>query len=379
MTSGIWNESRYVQVLSDLVSIPSISGNESDIADYVESFLEKEGTAFERDGEDNIVARKGEGRPAVHLLGHLDTVPPVSGWESDPYKPVLKAGKLYGLGTSDMKAGVAVMLNLITTMTPPGQGSIHCDFTVCEESSAGGKGNGARRIAETMPADVVITLEPTAAEEGRPEIEVGCQGSFGADVKVRGSACHSSAPWKGKNAIYEAARLVLEIEKMNDYEWVDFYKGARYRHAISVTLAEGGTANNVIPDSAVVHVNRRVGPDESGEDFRKELEGLCVGRDVEIVRISGVEGAVTDLDGRLLRVAEEAYRELYNSEPVYRFALGRTDAAQFRDKGTDVVTIGPGSVGTIHRENEWVCVERMPEAARLLDATIRKYLAGAGG
>lgn len=369
---SVWDEKKYTKVLSDLVAIRSHSGEETAIADYVEKFLRKQGVPCERDKEDNVVAVIGKRRPALHVIGHLDTVPPVSRWESDPYKPVVKNGRLYGLGSSDMKSGIAVMLNL-AALKPPDKGSVHLDFTVVEENSVPHKDNGARRIAAARRADVAITLEPTVVDEGFPQLEIGCQGSYTAHVISRGASCHSSVPWKGRNALYVAARLLLRVEKMNKYPARQFYKGAKYKPVISATVIRGGTAANIIPDRVDIAVNRRTGPHESRTNFERDLKRLISGLDAVVESCEGVDGAVTDVKGRLLAACKKGFQRTFGREPVYRFAQGRTDAVYFKFAGADVITVGPGTVGMIHREGEWVGIRKMPETAALMANVVEEY------
>jgi len=375
--AGIWDEKKYTKVLSDLVKIPSMSGDEGKLAEYIAAFLRSNKVPCEKDKDDNVIAKVGKGKPAIHLVGHTDTVPPVSKWESNPYKPVVKGGKLYGLGSSDMKSGLAVMMNL-ATMLKPEKGTVYFDFTVVEENPVKHKDNGAKKAAQKYPADAAITLEPSVVGEDGPQLEIGCQGSFTATVVTRGSSCHSSVPWKGKNAIYQAAKLALRVEEMNNYDWEDYYKGAKRRSAISATTIHGGTAWNVIPDRVAVTVNRRTGPNETRVDFEKDLQELLEGLDAEVEQLEGVEGAVTDLDGQLLPAAEEAFQSVTKKEPVFRFAQGRTDAVYFKFAGADVLTIGPGTVETIHRENEWVIIRKMPETAAIVKAIIQEYIERTG-
>ena len=109
------------------------------------------------------------------------------------------------------------------------------------------------------------------------------------------------------------------------------------------------------------------------------MHSLVAGVNAEILEMEGLEGAVTDLNGLLLPASDDAYRRVIGGEPVYRFAHGRTDAVHFRYRGADVMTVGPGSVETIHRENESVRLAEMPRTAALLVEMLKGYAGRFGG
>src|SRR5205807_269950 len=185
-----------------LVDTPSVSGDEGPLADAIEAALRPlPHLTVHRDGN-TIVARTTLGRPErVILAGHVDTVPVAGNLPSR-----LEGPRLYGCGTSDMKAGVAVQLRLAAGLTSPRRDVTYV-FYDCEEIAA--DRNGLLRLSRNRPdllaGDFAVLMEPSSGE-----IEGGCQGTLRAEIAVAGQRAHTARSWMGRNAIHEAAE-VLEV------------------------------------------------------------------------------------------------------------------------------------------------------------------------
>jgi succinyl-diaminopimelate desuccinylase len=184
-----------------LVDVPSVSGSEGPLADAVEAALRAlGGLEVERVG-DAVLARTDLDRPTrVVLAGHLDTVP-----IADNVPSRLEDGRLYGCGTSDMKAGDAVMLRLAGRFGVPGAEPAHdLTFVFYDHEEVEAVKNGLGRVARErrgwLYGDLAILLEPTDGE-----IEGGCQGTLKAVLEVPGRRSHSARSWLGVNAIHGAA------------------------------------------------------------------------------------------------------------------------------------------------------------------------------
>ncbi len=229
----------------ELCAIPSVSGEEHAIADVVEARLRarRPSLRVERIGN-NVVARTERGlERRIVLGGHLDTVPPNGNSE-----PRRKGDVLHGLGTADMKGGLAVLLALAAgarrrsrRATTPRSSSTKAkrsptSTTVCATSSPSAR--------ELVDGDLAILLEPTGGW-----VEAGCQGTISVRATFDGVRAHSARPWMGTNAIHRAAPL---LERLASFEaaTVDV-DGLEYREALQVVRVEGGIANNVVPDRCV--------------------------------------------------------------------------------------------------------------------------------
>lgn len=374
------------KTVSDLIAIQSLSGDEAPLADYIAAFLKKAGLPAERDDQDNVVAivepqQAGEARQnTLHLSGHMDTVVPVEGWTADPYKP-LETGsgedrRIVGLGASDMKSGLAVMLHLMKHLARhrPQRLRVVASFTVCEEASGKGKRNGVNRVVQKYPGRWAITTE-ASCDASCPSIELGCQGHAGAKVALRGRASHSANPERGLNAIHAAAKICTRVAELHrSFKELPILGQVRARAAASVTLIKGGAASNIIPDRCDLTISRRLAP---GEDIAKvQLELAELTRDLDGVESewnvrADAPACVVDLKGPLLKCASEASQELFG-QARYSWNRARTDMVLFKQAGMDVLDIGPGFAGQPHVAGEFVRVIDLPRAANLIAETMQR-------
>ncbi len=264
-----------LSLTADLVNIPSISGNEKQIADYIESELRQISRLEVSRFGDNLIARTNLDRKHRLLLaGHTDTVPGGQGSR-------IEGDTLWGLGSADMKSGLAVMLELARTIENPTM-DLTWVFYVCEEVD--NSRNGLRQLfteaAELLEADAAILGEPTNAM-----IEAGCQGTMRFEVRMSGRRAHTARPWMGVNAIHRAGALLSAIDNYDHREPV--VDDCKYREALQVVNISGGIAGNVVPDELVLVVNHRYAPDRSGEDcFGIKLKS-------EIIEYTGHEQIIT--------------------------------------------------------------------------------------
>ena len=187
---------------AELVAIPSVSHHESALADRVEAELRRASHLDVMRFEDTIVARTELGRARrVVLAGHLDTVPPF-----DAGTGRVEGDTLWGLGAVDMKGGLAVLLDLATSVPQPAHDVTYV-FYACEEVAR--QHNALARLAQTRPellaADAAVLGEPT---EG--VVEAGCQGTLRVVASVGGRRAHTARPWMGVNAVH---RLVPLLER----------------------------------------------------------------------------------------------------------------------------------------------------------------------
>jgi succinyl-diaminopimelate desuccinylase len=326
----------------EIVDIESVSGNEKALAGAIEQALRAlPHLTVERDG-DTVIARTTQGRgERVVIAGHIDTVP-VNG--NLPAR--IEGDRLYGCGTGDMKAGVAVQLKLATL--PETNRDVTYFFYECEEVEE--TRNGLKRIGETRPelleADFAILMEPTGGV-----IEGGCQGTIRVDVTVPGERAHSARSWMGSNAIHNAG-VVLDI--LRAYEprrpVVD---GLEFREGLNAVFVRGGVAGNVIPDECVVSLNYRFAPDRSLGDAEKHLREVFDGYDLTVV--DGASGARPGLT----HPAAAAFVEAIGGASVARAKLGWTDVARFSALGIPAVNFGPGEPSLSHTKDEYVEIPRI--------------------
>lgn len=334
-----------VELTEAICNIESVSGNEQALADAIEAAL----SAYPhlevlRDG-DAIVARTNLGRASrVVIAGHIDTVPVA---ENLPVERRVVNGQdvLWGRGTVDMKAGVAVQLKLAAELSSPNVDLTWIFYDHEEvEASLNGLGRISRNRPELLASDFAVLCEPTAAL-----VEGGCNGTMRVDVTLRGVKAHSARAWMGKNAIHAAAEVLeaLNVYKTQSVE-VD---GLTYRESLNAVLIRGGIATNVIPDECVITVNYRFAPSKSGADAEAHLREVFAGHELVVVDVA--EGARPGLD------RPEAQAFLAASGVEARPKYGWTDVARFSALGIPAVNYGPGDPNKAHADDENCPIEQI--------------------
>ena len=323
-----------------IVDIESVSGGEKALADAVEEALRAQPhLTVERDG-DTVIARTAQGRrERVVIAGHIDTVPVNHNLPSR-----VEGDRLYGCGTGDMKAGVAVQLKLATI--PETNRDVTYIFYECEEVEEAR--NGLKRIARTRPellaADFAVLMEPSGGI-----VEGGCQGTIRVEVKVAGERAHSARAWMGSNAIHNAG-AVLDV--LRSYEARrPIVDGLEFREGLNAVYISGGVAGNVIPDECVVTINYRFAPDLTLADAEKYLHELFDGHEVTVV--DGASGARPGLT----HTAAAAFVGAMGGQ--VRAKLGWTDVARFSELGVPAVNYGPGEPSLSHTRDEYVEIPRI--------------------
>ena len=351
-----------------LVDVPSVSGTERVLADAVEAALRALGGLEVVRVGDTVLARTNLDLPSrVVLAGHLDTVP-LAG--NVPSRVDEAAGLLYGCGTSDMKAGDAVMLRLAGRFGVPGARPAH-DLTFVfydneeVEASRNGLGRVARELRGWLYGDLAILLEPTDGV-----VEGGCQGTLRVVLGVPGRRAHSARSWLGVNAVHGAAGILATLAGYSARE-VEI-DGLTYREGLNAVWIEGGVAGNVVPDSCRVTVNFRYAPD------RDEDQALAHVRDVFAEALAaGVTCEVTDSSGGALPGLSEPAAAAFVAavgRPA-RAKLGWTDVARFAAFGIPALNYGPGDPQLAHTVDEHVRIDRLQPAEDALVA----YLSDPGG
>ena len=333
---------------ASLVDMYSESGHETELADAVEGALRALPHLTVHRDADAVVARTELGRAErVVLAGHLDTVPPADNLPSRREGDVLQ-----GLGSADMKGGLAVMLRLAAAGAAPVRDVTYV-FYDGEEVEA--ERNGLLRLSRTHPdwleADFAVLLEPTDAI-----VEGGCQGTMRAEVTVPGVRAHSARSWMGVNAIHEAAHV---LDRLRAYEprrpVVD---GLEFREGLNAVGIAGGVAGNVIPGECVVTVNFRFAPDRSEQEAEHHLREVFEGFELRIT--DSAPGARPGLD----HPAAQAFAAAIGGTP--RAKYGWTDVARFSVLGVPAVNYGPGDPHVAHTAGEWVSVQQLAECERRL-------------
>jgi succinyl-diaminopimelate desuccinylase len=342
-------------LLETLVNIPSETGREAEIAEWVGGRLRSVGRGtLTRSGHSLVWRGPGgrQDRPLLVLAGHLDTVP------ANGNAVARRAdGRLYGLGSSDMKAGDAVLLALLESLDPDRlRFDLGVVFYDAEEGPS--EGNGLRRLLEEIPwlrqARLAILLEPTDLR-----VELGCIGTINAEARITGRSAHSARPWLGVNAVARAAPWLAEITRFPVTP--SRVGGVEYRETLQITTLHAGRARNVVPDELVANLNYRFTPDRTLEQAEARLRALVPAEfELQIVDRAPA-GRVCD---DLAEVRE--FVERFGARVAGK--QGWTDVARFTAAGVPAFNFGPGIPEQAHQAGEYCPIENLEHAYRWLAA-----------
>jgi len=357
------------RTLCDLVSIRSVTGEEAAVSQYIHDSLARAGVSVQRDEEGNVTAEVGSGDRLLVVNGHMDTVPPVAGWTTDPFSPRVENGRVIGLGASDMKAGLACMMWLAQHVRP--RIRTWFAFTNHEEGGAVTPRNGVRRLINRAKPDYAITTEPSYDEGNkRLHLGVGCQGRAVGYLTVLGRSGHSSDWRRADNAIYRGIEVIRRIAATADrLKPIEVAPGVQSIPSLSVVAAHAGIAENVIPDQFRLTVDRRLAVDEDYGTFEAELRAAAEGvpHNLEITRLC--LPTLADRTGHTLAVASEMLAKAQGNASL-QFSQGRQDLSIFAERTRDFCNLGPGSIGQAHNAGEHATVAGMMAATAVLRTVI---------
>ncbi|HWK77177.1 MULTISPECIES: succinyl-diaminopimelate desuccinylase [unclassified Microbacterium] len=347
-----------VDLTRAICDLPSVSGDEAALADAVEAAVAPLAHLEVIRHGNTIVARTNLGRDRrVVIAGHIDTVP-ING--NLPTRLVDIDGKphLWGRGTVDMKAGVAVQLKLAAELTEP---IVDITWMWYDNEEVAASLNGLNLLSKDRPdlftADFAILGEPSNGE-----VEGGCNGTLRAMVRTRGVRAHSARAWIGENAIHAAAPILSRLAEYRAKEVT--VEGLAYRESLSAVRITGGVAGNVIPDLCEVEVNYRFAPSKTSADAEAHLRGVLQGFDVEIT--DAADGARPGLDAPIAQQFVAAVGAV--PRPKY----GWTDVARFSALGIPAVNYGPGDPHLAHHDEERVPLAQIDA----IEQGLRAWLTG---
>jgi succinyl-diaminopimelate desuccinylase len=313
----------------ELVDVPSESRHEDAAMEFVRGLLP--GEPLYDDG-DAIVW--GDPAAPVLLAGHLDTVPAQGNLPGR-----IADGAVHGLGASDMKGGVAVMVELARAGLP----ARYVFFTREELALAESPLPAVFASGVLAGAELAVVLEPTDAI-----LHAGCLGNLQARVEFHGESAHSARPWTGSNAIHALAAALAPLARLEPLE-VEL-DGLVYREVLSAVHVEGGIAQNVVPAFAAAELNFRFAPVRSPDEAAARLRELVPDGELHVLHHS--PSAPPALGNPLVERLRELVPEV---EPKQAW----TPVAQFAEQGIDGINYGPGATAYAHRQDEQIPVANL--------------------
>ncbi len=375
--------------LRDMIAIPSESCHEREIILRIRAEMEK--ARFDEiriDGMGNILGRIGSGSRVLAMDAHVDTVgvgDPAS-WKWDPYQGKLENGVVYGRGAGDQEGGMAGLVyagRIIKDLRLEGDYSLWITGTVQEEDCDGLCWQYLVREGVLVPEAVVLT-EPTNLNLHR-----GHRGRMEIGVTTRGVSCHGSAPERGQNAVYRMARVVGEIEKLNERLMDDAFLG---KGTVAVSYIECDTPSLcAVPDRAYIHLDRRLTRGEDRASAVAEVED-AVRRAGEEAAVEILKYAVPSYSGLVYEtekyyptwVLEEGHplcsagmevcREILGTSPQPgKWTFSTNGIATMGMMGIPTIGFGPGNEIHAHSVEDQVPVDHLVKAAAFYAAFPRVY------
>ena len=384
------NRDAIVSLASDLVAIPSTSGDELAVMEFVVEWARQGGIRYEvfsRDpGRPNVVLTSGDPAtgPCIAMNGHLDTVPvsDPDSWKSPPYVPTVSddGSMLFGRGSADMKSAVAVMMTIVETFrNVPLKGCLQAHIVSDEETSGQ---FGTRHLIDEIAGGRLNRPDYCLiGEKSDLKVRNAERGIFNFDVIFHGRASHTaSARATGINAIAKAAKGVLALEKD-----IDRFHPAVGKPVISVNIINGGVAHNVVPGECQISVDRRLVPGETREtamvEVREAFEAIAADdADFRYTIIEDPAGNyipanITEDSSPIVSALQESVRCVTGKDPEYFVAwAGATDGRFYRQAGIETVGYGPGGQN-LHGANEAVYIDQLVTQAKVYAETVARLLA----
>jgi succinyl-diaminopimelate desuccinylase len=353
----------------------------------------------------NVVARFDGRMPGatVHFNSHIDVVEAGAGWSVDPFKGIVRDGRVYGRGACDMKGGMAASIGAVlafVAVNPDFPGAIEISGTVDEESGGfGGVAHLARMGMFSKPrVDHVIIPEPL----NKDRICLGHRGVWWAEIETHGEIAHGSMPFLGDCAIRHMGALLAAFEE-ELYPALDARQtampvvpeGAR-RSTMNINSVHGGQTDDYkpglpspnVPDRCRMTIDRRFLLEESLDEVKQEvvriLERLSRERPkfrYAIRDVMEVLPTMTERDAPVVTAVAQGIRDVFGREPDYVISPGTYDQKHVARLGHlhDCIAYGPGLLDLAHRPDEWVGIDDMIESAKVMAAALDVLLRGGRG
>ena len=375
-----------VDLTIQLVRIPTENppGNEKRASIFLKPILSKIGFRVKNylspKGRWNIIAEKrwGKGGRSLIFNGHLDVVPAgdPSQWRYAPFQGKLEKGRIYGRGASDMKSGIASILQAISMID---RSKIRLDrgalilHLVSDEESHGHQGMGFLTQKGVIQGDATLVGEPTDLDL------VICQkGALWFRISTIGKSAHGSRPHQGVNAIEKMMRLINRLSSIS----MEKEHPMLGKPTLNIGTIRGGTKVNIVPDRCEIEVDRRMLPSERKEEVLieiKEALNLLQSQDpyfqYRMEEIDFAEPSEINPDEEIVKMGVEAVQEVRGEKPEIRGFSGFTDARFYINQcHIPTLILGPGEVGQSHTTDESVEVDSLIQAAQIYGLIIINFL-----
>ena len=377
------------ELARDLIRIPSVYTQEAEISSYIYNRLDEWGLSPRRIPVEAhgscVVSHIGkEGSPSIVLNGHIDTVEVMAGWEHDPFGAELEDGRLFGLGSLDMKCGLAAMMVAFKTLAEAQSTKSH---RIVFQAVSGEEDNGSGTRAlmqngEFGGAEAVIVGEGFG---GLSAITHGRRGGAYYDFEVKGHSAHGATPHLGKNAIVDASKIVCALEKV-ELAVSDTLKSDAFeqlRETQTVLRVSGGGASLSVPERCTIALVRCTIPggrtDLIGE-FESMVRDLSLECEVDVAFKGGPGDLylpyLTSPDSALVKAAVASVIEHTGNKPILVCGVSEADDNLIsQELGLPVICVGPGEsqeMARYHQPEESIGVSQLATAAKVYCSTVQR-------
>jgi len=329
----------YIELLVEMLAIPAVSREEERRSDFLETYIKSLGWPVTRIRHNLLVGEPGSQGPAVLMNSHLDTVPPVAGWESDPFSPLVEGDKIIGLGSNDAGASVVTMLATFHQMKHRLGERMNLMLLISAEEEVSGINGITSVLPRLGELKAVIVGEPTGMAPAVAE-----RGLMVLDGEVRGIAGHAARN-EGKNAIYEAMNdidAIRMLEFNEESEWLP-EPGAQ------VTMISAGTSHNVVPDLCSYVVDVRSNDHYGNERLLEMIRSVCGGSLTP--RSMRLKSSVLNNNHPLMNAIRNTGLEPIGSSTLSDMALIPFPA----------IKMGPGDSSRSHTAGEYILKKELVE------------------
>jgi succinyl-diaminopimelate desuccinylase len=334
-----------------------------------------------------VIARIGDpDRVLIHFNGHYDVVSGGPGWRvTEPFKPEVIDGKVFGRGSSDMKGGIAsIALSMIALLKPIETMGYGAEVFLVPDEEIGGE-TGTQYIVESnmVRGRYIIIAEPTGLER----IYIGQKGRIRGLITVKGRTAHGAAPWLGVNAFEKASRLAVRMfdelvpkieSKKSRYKY-DYEEASKATLMIG-GLLRGGDKINQVPGEVTFSLDRRLIVEESVEEAWNEIKSFVdsvaksMNIEAEVKLLLAQNATVANQDARIFSAIEDSSAEIIGRKPNKVVCFNGLDMIYYLQKGYEAATYGPGGYGKPHAPDEYIEISDVVKASKVYVATFFRLI-----
>ncbi len=374
-------QSETLKLLTELIARPSITPDDMGCQQLLIERLNAIGFECETlvfEDVTNLWARRGNSAPLLAFIGHTDVVPtgPLDQWQSDPFKPEIRDGLLYGRGAADMKSGIAAMVTACERFVkdrPDHHGSIALLITSDEEGPAL---NGTLRVIETLEArgekiDWALVGEPSSTAELGDVVKNGRRGSISAILTVHGVQGHVAYPHLADNPVH---KVMPALNQLAELAWD---KGNQFFPATSFQISNinsGTGVSNVIPGHAEIHFNLRYSTELDDQQIIETTEAILNQYELDFDIEWSLSGyPFLTAEGELVEAAQQSIRQVTGIDTELSTAGGTSDGRFLAPTGAQVLELGPVNA-SIHKINEHVKVSDLDSLSAIYQGILQRLL-----